>query len=51
MMIKKISYSNLNGLTNEFTFKEGLNAFVGSNGSGKTTLVKNLAKICKKPWL
>lgn len=43
MMIKKISYSNLNGLTNEFTFKEGLNAFVGSNGSGKTTSLDCLA--------
>lgn len=43
MMIKKISYTNLNGLTNEFTFKEGLNAFVGSNGSGKTTSLDCLA--------
>lgn len=43
MQIKRISYENLNGLTNKFEFDDKLNVFVGSNGSGKTTSLDCLA--------
>lgn len=43
MLIKKIKYDGLNGLSNSFTFNEKVNIFAGSNGSGKTTSLDCLA--------